>query len=261
MRVRAANAVHHTTSLVAMEPQWGSRIHQVADGWLVLAGRGMYINQAMAAGLRVDLAAADVDLVVTASGDLGVPAAIEITPATSADTVRQVVAAGFDHDPGADIACLTRPLNQTSIDAPDDVLVVPATSAADLVHWQATARAAWGHTSNAARRASDAFAAAAHALDREHMAIARDAGDGRTLGCASMTVTDGVAMCGGMSTLPDERRRGVQAALLHYRLALAAELECDMAVTTAARGSASERNLRRHGFSGDVTIRRFERTA
>ena len=59
MRVRAANAVHHTTSLVAMEPQWGSRIHQVADGWLVLAGRGMYINQAMAAGLRVDLAAAD----------------------------------------------------------------------------------------------------------------------------------------------------------------------------------------------------------
>ena len=259
IRVRAANAVDHTTSLAALEPQWGSRIHRIADGWLVLAGRGMYITQAMAAGLDVDLGPADLDLVVTASLEMGVSAAIEVTPTTSALTVRRVQAGGFHHDPNADITCLTRPTVGSPVEAPDDVDVRPVASPADLAHWQATARSAWGHTSPDARRASDAFAAAAHALDHEHMAIAYDAADQRTLGCASMTVNDGVAMCGGMSTLPTERRRGVQAALLRYRLGLAADLACDIAVTTAASGSASERNLRRHGFAGDTTIRRYTR--
>lgn len=255
-RVRASNAVDHTTALAASEPHWGSRVHPFGGGWLVLAGAGMYINQAMAAGLGADIVADELDLLFAASAEMGVPPVIEVSPTTSAGTRILVRDRGLVHDEDGDIDCLSRELTGAPVDAPEDVLIRPVESPADLAHWQATARTAWGHTTPEARRASDAFAAAAHRIDGEHMAIAYDAADHRTLGCASMTVSDGVAMCGGMSTLPTERRRGVQAAMLRYRLALARELGCDLAVTTAASGSASARNLRRHGFAGDATIER-----
>jgi GNAT superfamily N-acetyltransferase len=80
------------------------------------------------------------------------------------------------------------------------------------------------------------------------MVIAYDRNDGRPLGCASMTIRDRVATTGGMSTLPAERGRGVQAALIRFRLHLAAERGCAIGATTAVTGGASERNLQRHGF-------------
>ena len=49
-------------------------------------------------------------------------------------------------------------------------------------------------------------------------------------------------------TVPSGRRRGAQAALLHARLAFAAEQGCDLAMMGAAPGSASQRNAERQGF-------------
>ena len=257
--MRAENARDHTRSLAARDPTWGSVVEPFAGGWLVLAGPGMYVNQAMVAGLGTDVEIGDLDLLVQASTRSGVAAAIEITAATSPTTVDRVERRGFVHDRGADITCLTRRVSADPVDAPDHVQVRPVASPAELALWQRTARAGWGHVAPAAIRASDAFAAAAWALDTEHMAIAFDGDDGLVLGCAAMTVREDLAMCGGMSTLPAHRRRGVQAALLRYRLALADRLGCRLALTTAAAGSASERNLRRHGFSGAMTIERFAR--
>ena len=165
---------------------------------------------------------------------------------------------GFAHITGADISYLTRPTASINIDPPKQITVHPTKSQADLELWQETSAAGWGHTSADARWASDAFAAAAHALDNEHMVIALDADDGRPLGAASMTVNEGLAMLGGMSTIPAERKRGVQTALIRHRLIEAQRLGCDLALATAASGSASERNLKRRGFSLKTVIQRFE---
>ncbi len=225
----------------------------------MLAGAGMYLNQALIAGIDEELRPADLDLVVARSEALGVEPAIEVTPTTRPASVRRIQDRGYVHQPGADISCLTRSVTGPTVDGPDDVAIRPVETAADVALWQGTSANGWGHETVAARRTSDAFAAAANALDREHMVIAVDRSDGRPVGCASMTVRDGVAMLGGMSTLPAERRRGVQAALLRHRLAEAARLGCELAVTTAARGGPSARNLQRHGFVPTVTIERFAR--
>ena len=257
LRVRAANAVEHTRSLAMRDPSWGSEVHPFAGGWLVLAGLGMYINQAMAAGIDDELSQADLDLLLERSRVIGVAPTIEVTSINLPQGVRRIREQGFVHDPMCDIACLTRSVTPTAIDAPDDVVVRPIESEADSHLWQETSAIGWGHTTAEARKASDAFAAAAHALDNEHMVVALDPVDGRPVGCASMTVRDKVAMLAGMSTIPVERRRGVQAALIRYRLTEARRLGCDLAVTTATRGSASERNLQRHGFDPMTTIQRF----
>jgi GNAT superfamily N-acetyltransferase len=52
----------------------------------------------------------------------------------------------------------------------------------------------------------------------------------------------------GAATLPAFRRRGVQSALLHARLAQARQAGCDLAVVTTQPGSKSQENVQRAGF-------------
>ena len=255
--VRAANAVDQAESLASLDPSWGTEVHGYAGGWLILSGAGMYVNRAIGAGTETGLSRVDVDALVTLSEAVGVVAAFEVTPATHRETIEQLRTAGFAPDASADVSVLTRPVDGPPIEGPDDVGVHPVGSEADLRLWQATSAIGWGHTTAPARRASDAFAAAISALDNEHLVVAVDRASGRPVGCACTTVRDGIATFGGMSTVPTERRRGVQAALLRYRMDLAARLRCDLAATTAVAGGPSERNLRRHGFVRTMTIETY----
>ncbi len=67
-------------------------------------------------------------------------------------------------------------------------------------------------------------------------------------GGASMRIHAGIAQLCGAATLPGHRRHGVQTALLHHRLALAATSGCDLAIVTTAPGSKSQENVQRLGF-------------
>jgi hypothetical protein len=73
--------------------------------------------------------------------------------------------------------------------------------------------------------------------------------DGHMVGVATMRLDDRVAQLCGAATLPSWRRRGVQTALLHRRLADAARAGCDVAVMTTAPGTKSQENGLRQGFA------------
>src|SRR4051794_38359768 len=72
--------------------------------------------------------------------------------------------------------------------------------------------------------------------------------DGVLAGGASLRVDTGVAQLAGAGTAPAHRRRGIQSALLSYRLADAAAAGCDVAVITTQPGSRSHQNAQRRGF-------------
>lgn len=55
-------------------------------------------------------------------------------------------------------------------------------------------------------------------------------------------------LAGGVATLPEHRRRGVQGALLGARLEAAARAGCDVAVVTTQPGSKSQENVQKRGF-------------
>ena len=63
-----------------------------------------------------------------------------------------------------------------------------------------------------------------------------------------LIVHDGVALFGGSATIPEQRRRGLQAALLQERLRYAFDYGCDLAMMVAEAGSESQRNAERKGF-------------
>ena len=72
--------------------------------------------------------------------------------------------------------------------------------------------------------------------------------DGVPAAAGALIVHQGVALFGGAATIPELRRRGLQAALLHERMRHAAEHGCDLAMMVAEAGSNSQRNAERKGF-------------
>ncbi len=254
LRTWADNAVAQGEALGQIDPSWGSECQPIADGWLVLWGRGMYVNRAMGLGIDAEIEPSDLERIISTCRAAGIPPAVEVTPLTLESTVETLVSAGFTHDAGADITALVRPVPGAVIETTGEIIVRSVTSERDLQVWQETSAAGWGHVTPDARRTSDAFTRAAHVTDGEGMLLAFGPDGTEAMGCASMTIRNGIATVGGMSTLPNHRRRGVQAAFLAHRLQRANDMGCDMAATSTAAGSASERNLVRHGFDPIFTI-------
>jgi GNAT superfamily N-acetyltransferase len=85
--------------------------------------------------------------------------------------------------------------------------------------------------------------------------------DGRVAGGATLAIRGTIAGLFGASTLPEFRNRGVQTALLQTRLKNAAEAGCDLAMSLAAVGSISQRNIMKQGFQVMYTRAKFERAA
>lgn len=72
--------------------------------------------------------------------------------------------------------------------------------------------------------------------------------EGELAGTAALQVAAGVGALYGTSTRPEFRGRGVQAALLSYRLHAARQQGADLASVFVTPGTPSERNIRRAGF-------------
>jgi GNAT superfamily N-acetyltransferase len=66
---------------------------------------------------------------------------------------------------------------------------------------------------------------------------------------ASLRMHGTVAQLTGSATLPGQRRRGVQAALIAARLEEARARGADLAVIMTAPGSQSQANVMKHGFA------------
>lgn len=72
--------------------------------------------------------------------------------------------------------------------------------------------------------------------------------NGQAIATGGLSITGGVALLAGASTIPEGRKQGAQLALLDARLRYATEQGCDLAMMCAAPGSASQRNAERQGF-------------
>jgi hypothetical protein len=72
--------------------------------------------------------------------------------------------------------------------------------------------------------------------------------EGEAIATGALSISDGVALLAGASTIPEGRKQGAQLALLEGRLRYAAQQSCDIAMMGALPGSGSQRNAERNGF-------------
>ena len=64
----------------------------------------------------------------------------------------------------------------------------------------------------------------------------------------TLYIYDDVAILAGASTIPEQRKKGAQTALLAARLKHAFEKGCKVAILDAHPGSLSQRNAEKNGF-------------
>jgi hypothetical protein len=84
---------------------------------------------------------------------------------------------------------------------------------------------------------------------------------GAAIAAGGLSISGGVALLAGASTVPEGRNQGAQLALLETRLRFAAEQGCDLAMMCASPGSASQRNAERQGFRIAYTRIKWHRPA
>ncbi len=246
--------------LAELDPSWGTTTLPLADGFVVLGGPGLFVNRALALGLERKVTSSDIQQLEERCQLVGVPAVVEVTEATDPDLEGLLSERGYRQvdqrsalilalDDGPEPATGADEERRPAADSPDGPVFEAVVDVAGLDLWQRTAAEALGIADAERRRASDLFGRTAMSVDDPGLLIARSPTDNRPLGCATLKIDGAVATLGGMSTLPSERRQGVQGALIHHRLGLARERGCRVAVTMAETGSVSERNLPRHGFT------------
>jgi GNAT superfamily N-acetyltransferase len=206
----------------------------------------LFVNRGLAVGLEQPVAEADLDLLEQRSRSIGVMPTLEVSPGAHPTVGALCTRRGYVTVSSTSVLALRLPHVDT--EPPVSDVRVTEVGAERLSLWQELAAQGWSRLTRERRRASDAWVAAASRVEGEVVFIARDVEDSRPLGCASLTIRDGLAVLGGMSTLPAERGRGVQTALIRERLATAVAQGCDLATTTVAPDGASERNVVRLGF-------------
>jgi GNAT superfamily N-acetyltransferase len=262
-RTWALDAVAFATVLADQDTSWGTESFELSGGRVVLCGRGLYINRALAVGLDAPLSPVELARLETRSAAVGVPASVEIGPATRPEVAVELRDRGYEVDGAVHTFRYRLDEHDDRVDLGDAdrglLISIVRADEALLPMWQQTAALGWGHAAAEARRASDAFARAAAVVDGAGFVVARAVGDGRALGCATLSIRDGIATLGGLSTVPAERRRGVQTALIHQRLRAAKAAGCELATSTAMPDSPSARNLMRCGFDHWYTKYTFVR--
>ena len=72
--------------------------------------------------------------------------------------------------------------------------------------------------------------------------------DGKPIATGTLYIYDDVALLTGASTIPEQRKKGAQSALLEARLSYAWENGCKIAIMDAMPGSQSQRNAEKKGF-------------
>lgn len=227
----------------------------------VLGGVACYINendplsQAIGIGLKDNVSKEDFDQLENFYREKNATCAIELCPLVHPDllywlNVRNYTVIEFSNMMFLD---LTRPIKLLSSSAE---IIVSETEDYDL--FSSVVALGFSEKENPMSRAISRFIRTYAELNHVKCFIAKI--DRVAVGGASIAInSNGVADLALTSTLADYRGRGIQRALIYYRLMYALEQNASLAVATFSPGSISQRNFERYKFRLAYTRAKFEK--
>jgi GNAT superfamily N-acetyltransferase len=239
-RAAAAEAVEQAATMARLWPGSGASTIAIADGVAVFTGPKMFANRAGGVGLESVVAGRDLAKLERFYSAAGCAASLQITPYVADAFLRLLakrgyVVEGFHNN-------YVRELKRLPVRR-DRIEVVRVTPDLDNA-WGKAIAVGFGSPPGVTKR----WNAMICAIENEHRFIASV--DGVPAGVGSVRINEpGLAQLGGMATVPEFRKRGVQAALLHARLAHARRSGCTLATVSAIPGNGSCRNIERAGFT------------
>jgi len=252
MRTSAGFGADTAAAFRSANPDDPATSHPRGSGALVSWGAGRYVNRAIGASLDA-LAEDELDELEAFFDSRGVPPSIEVLSWASPDLIGRLVARRFVPIRFNDLLVID-PSRAVGAQESIDIRLVDD---ADGARWS-DAFVDGFSTTPEEERLNRELTTVVRLVPRSVHLLAEI--DGAVAGCGSLYPQGPVGWIGGGATRPEFRQRGVQAALLHERLAYARQVGCTVAAATAVAGSQSSRNMQRQGFTLCATILVMTRT-
>jgi GNAT superfamily N-acetyltransferase len=226
-----------------LHPQSGAVWMECAGAYAVFDGVNSPVTQSFGLGLFEPLSPASLDRIEAFFLDRGAGVVHEVSPLAGVATLDLLCTRGYR--PIELSSVLHQPLERPA-KAPPDGVTVRVAGPEEAALWAQINARGWGHEHPEILELLGEFGPVAFA--REHTVNFLAELDGQPGAVGALILHDGVALFAGATTMPEMRRRGLQAALLEARLGYAFEHGCPLAMMVTEAGSQSQRNAERKGF-------------
>jgi GNAT superfamily N-acetyltransferase len=228
-------------------PASGATWIECAGAYAVFDGVDSPVTQSFGLGLFEQLSAGALDTIEAFFLDRGAVVAHEVSPLAGIVTLDLLCARGYR--PIELSSVLHQPLHPpVGWPGPQvlNTVTVRLASPKETELWADLSARGWAPENPQMVDFLKQFGALAFA--REHSVNFIAELDGQPGATGSLCLHDGVALFAGASTIPEMRRRGLQAALLEARKSYAFEHGYQLAMMVTEAGSQSQRNAERKGF-------------
>ncbi len=227
-----------------VHPQSGATWMECAGAYAVFDGVNSPVTQSFGLGLFEPLSPASLDTIEAFFLDRKAIVVHEVSPLAGVATLDLLCTRGYR--PIELSSVLHRPVERPAAKAYPDGVTVRESGVEDAPLWAQINARGWGHNDPQLMDFLGEFGPVAFA--REHTVNFIADLDGQPGAAGGLSLHDGVALFAGAATIPELRRRGLQAALLEARLRYASDHGYDLAMMVAEAGSQSQRNAERQGF-------------
>ena len=224
-------------------PGCGATWIECAGAYAVFDGVDSPVTQSFGLGLFEPLSAGALDRIEAFFLDRGAVVVHEVSPLAGIATLDLLCARGYR--PIELSSVLHQPVDRPGTQELNTVTVrLAAREEAEL--WADLSARGWAPENPQMVDFLKQFGALAFA--REHSVNFIAELEGQPGATGSLCLHDGVALFAGASTIPEMRRRGLQAALLEARKRYAFDQGYQLAMMVTEAGSQSQRNAERLGF-------------
>jgi GNAT superfamily N-acetyltransferase len=224
-------------------PTSGAEWIECAGAYAVFDGVDSPVTQSFGLGIFEDLSPDSLDTIERFFMERGAPVFHEVSPLAGVAAMDLLCARGYR--PVEISSVLYKPVEQPAT-AGHGKIGVRVTGPEDAQLWSDVSTRGWAHEHP--EYLEFLQQSAALSLERKQSFCFLGEFDGRPGAAGALCIHDGVALFAGAATVPELRRRGLQAALLEERMRYAFDHGCDLAMMVAQAGSDSQRNAERKGF-------------
>jgi len=232
-------------AMARLDPRSGAAARAVTGGVAIFAGRGSPLTQGLGIGLGgVAVTAAELDaLEAHLCPDGSGSRQLELCPFADPSVATLLAARGYRVHEWQLV--WTRALGDETLAPPPPELTIRRVRAGEEERFFRVVLAGFLESEEVPEEAIALLRPSGFADGHElYFALLGD----EPIGGASLSWADGVAFVNGSGVRPAFRRRGAQGALIRARLERARALGCDLACSSTLPGTASRRNMERHGF-------------
>lgn len=226
-------------------PESGSEAVRIAGADVVFDGIDSPVTQTFGLGVGGDICPAQFEEIEEFFRVRGAPTQHEVSPLAGIGTLRLLCARGYCPIEVSNV--MYQPVERMAppTEAPANI-ELRLIGEADADRWSEVSARGWSQEHPEFEDFLRIFGKVL--VYRQGSACFLAEIDGQSAAAGALAIHEGVALFAGASTVPEFRRRGLQAALLAARLRYAREQGCDLCMMVAEPGSESQRNAQRQGF-------------